>query len=272
MRNFAIAIVLSIFSTGVFACCDDISFNIDRAKAGAIGGGYGYNIAKATSSTSGNGSAVNNAFSGSSVGVTGYARAGQLRGLNGDAGGRLNGYQAGVEVETGTYAVTYSNNQGDAYGGAYADATARGIGAAGGIATSKTLNLEGCWWLDEEGSPLNGMAVAGSAAGGIVAASSDATSKTYGPGESSALTASGAIAGVDVEGVADTDSDEFRASASDDKYALTASVSELDGNGFTYGGADAWAVGGVLAGGFVWNKDVDIDINDRLPQVGAGGF
>ena len=261
MRNFIVATVLSLFATGAFACCD-FSVNIDKAAAGAAAGGYGSNVAKATSRTSRNGSAVNNAISGTSIVTKGYARAGEM----GRGRRAVNGYEAGVEVQTGTYAATYSNNSGrNTYGGAYADAEARALGAAGGIATSKTINWDFCPW---DGLDVGG-AAALSAAGGIVSAESDATAHTYGRGETEAGTVSGALAGLDVEGVADTDSDEFRASASDSKRAFTSSESWFEGrprNGFTYGGADAWAAGGVLAGGFVWNASVDVDVNDKLPK------
>ena len=247
MRNFAIATVLMLASTGAYACCSGQDFTRNYDVAGAHGGGFAANKAISFSASRGNGYADNRATSGSYVSVDGY-------GVDRAYGGG-NGYQAGVHVVTRTHATALSNNRDNATGFALGGAVALGGGSAGGYANSDTFDWT-CWdWYGRPYGRGQHKSEATSFGGGMVGAGSASLALTGGPNtRTRADNYAGASAGIDISGRAETEGDSFWATYGDRKYANSYSDSMREGTGpaingglsgsFAVGGGVAWGRGG----------------------------
>ncbi len=250
MRKLAIAIsaiALAIGSTSAFACCSgqDVTHNYDTARASAAG--FAGNVAISKSFSAGNGYAQNTATSGSGVNMYGY---GVDRSIYGS-----NGYQSGVHVSTDTYATASSLNYGNATGLALAGAVAGAKGSASGYADSHTHDF----WCRYEGRTYFGdrKSEAMAFGGGKVKAGSASLAITGGPNTRTyAENYSGASAGIDLWGHADTDGDHFWAGHNDTKYADSYSDSVRLGSGPAINGGIAGSK--AIGGGIAWGRGGDL--------------
>ena len=250
MRKLAIAIsglALALASSGAFACCSgkDVTHSFDTAGASAAG--FAGNVAISRSVSSGNGYAENNAYSSSGVNMRGYGSDYSIYGSN--------GYQAGVHVDTHTHAAAFSDNYGNATGMALGGAIAGAEGSASGFADSHTHD----WTCRTKRGTLFGPRKSEAMAfgGGKVKAGSASLAITGGPNTLTyADNYSGASAGIDLWGHADTLGDRFWAGHNDSKYAESYSDSVRLGTGPAINGGIAGS--SAKGGGIAWGRGGDL--------------